>query len=182
MQLVVVFYAVKINQESPALTEAVLAAAAINLAAALVIFVLSPMEHLKTLRPSTLITTFLFFTIIFDAAWIRTLWLSNADVAPVASACIGVKVILLVVEAKGKASGVLAKSDTYGRDELSGIFSKSLFLWLIELLRVGYGKVLSVTDLYPLDDALNSTTLARNFAEPWEAGKYLNINNCPKQT
>lgn len=166
-----VFYAVKIDQETPALTSATLAAAAINLAAALVICVLSPMEHLKSLRPSTLISTFLFFTIIFDAAWIRTLWLTNKDVAPVASACIGLKVVLLVVEAQGKGGSLLMKFDTYGRDETSGIFSKSLFLWLIELLRVGYGKVLSVTDLYPLDDALISTTLAKNFAEPWETGE-----------
>ncbi len=171
LQFILLFYAVKKDQETPELTKATVAGSAISLAAALMLCLLSPLEHLRTLRPSTVISAFLFFAIIFDAAWVRTLWLSGStSIAPIATTSVALKFTLLLIEAQEKADSLLNKFETYGKDELSGFFSKSLFLWLIELLRVGYGKVLSVGDLYPLEDALVSETLSRNFVEPWAKG------------
>ena len=146
------------------------AADAICLAAALLLCLLSPFEHLRTVRPSALLLTYLFFTILLDAVYVRTLWLTGYSTAPVATACIAAKAALLVAEAPSKRWSLTAEHAARGREELSGIFSKTLFLWLLELLRLGNGKVLSLQDLYPLEDELLTGTLVARFDKSWKEG------------
>ncbi|KAH8896000.1 putative ABC transporter [Thozetella sp. PMI_491] len=149
------------------LTEAMIVASIIYLIAGLVLCFLSPLEHLRTVRPSSLIAVYLLFSILFETAYVRTLWLTESNLAPAATVSLSLKTVLLVIEGRGKKGSLLCQHKEYSKDKLSGFFSRSLFLWLLELLRLGFGEVLSVEDLYPLEDAMRSATLEREFLEPW---------------
>jgi len=77
--------------------------------------------------------------------------------------CIVSKVLLLVIEFVSKKQSLTAEYSSIGREELGGFFNKTLFLWLWELLRLGNSTVLSLKDLYPLEDELLTKTLAARF-------------------
>jgi hypothetical protein len=82
-------------------TRATLAAAVLTLIDALGLCLLSHAEHLYSIRPSAIINVYLLITLLFDVARARTLWLGRAtgSVAAVFSSTIGVKVMVLVIEA-----------------------------------------------------------------------------------
>lgn len=170
LQLVNVVYAARRDIDGSDLAPASQAAAVVCLAASLLLCVLSPLEHLGTVRPSMLILVYLFFTILFDAAYVRTLWLIGSAFAPLATASLAAKVALLVAEAPSKRRSLAPERATVGREELGGVFTKTFFLWLWELLLLGNGTVLSLQDLYPLGHELLTSTLAANFEKSWGPG------------
>lgn len=58
-------------------------------------------------------------------------------------------------------------NNDYSPEETSGVFTRSIFLWLDKLLLRGFRKQLSIEDLYPLDRALDSYHLHTRFEEAW---------------
>jgi ATP-binding cassette, subfamily C (CFTR/MRP), member 1 len=118
-----VLYAVK-----PTLrTRATLASAVLTLVDALGLCLLSHAEHLYSIRPSAIINIYLLITLIFDIARARTLWLEDGvakSVAAVFSSAIGVKVMVLSIEAIEKR-GILLDRYRYSSPEVtSGIYSR----------------------------------------------------------
>ena len=173
MQLALLILAIK-NNRTQGLTSPVIAvAAAFSLATACAICLLSSVEHKRTVRPSTLLSVYLFFTVIIDIARVRTQWLAEYSVAIAAliSTSLVLKIIILFLEARSKRDQLKTYGKQLGPEELSSFYSKSLFLWLIHLLRFGYRKVLSLNDLYCIDEQLLSGTLSRNFEPAWESGE-----------
>lgn len=164
-------YSCKNAARSLQLYRATVAASVVCFAASLALCLLSILEQLRTIRPSTLILVFVFPTILFDSAYVRTLWLTGDNTAPLATALVVVKCFVLLLEARNKRSSLSPGLSTFNKEELSGIFSKSLFLWLFELLRLGYSKVLVLDDLYPLPGELLSNTLTTNFERAWKWDK-----------
>jgi hypothetical protein len=55
------------------------AAAALSFIAALILVVLSSVEHTRPVRPSFIINTYLFFSTLLDLAPARALWLLPGD-------------------------------------------------------------------------------------------------------
>jgi ATP-binding cassette, subfamily C (CFTR/MRP), member 1 len=92
-----VLYAVK-----PVLrTRATLAPAVLTLVDALGLCLLSRAEHFYSVRPSAIINVYILVTLLFDITRSRTLWLDGASrsVAAVFSSTIGIKVMILIIEA-----------------------------------------------------------------------------------
>lgn len=141
----------------------------LSLLAAIALTVLSHLEHLRSVRPSVLINVYLLFTLLFDIAKVRTLWetVGTNKLAAVYTSSISVKLILLVTEGLEKR-GILFESYRHPSPEAtSGIYSLSTFYWLNSLMRLGFGKNLSLTDLYPVDDDMNTMTLLARASSAW---------------
>lgn len=146
-----------------------------------VLLPLSHSEHTKSIRPSNLICLFLVFSVLFDAVQVRTLWLIHGtpQISTVFSTSLAIKLALLVLESANKVR-FLHDEDVRGRtpEDSSGIFSRSLFLWLNTLIYNGYKKALSMNDLYPIPDDFSSELLEAELWKNWETSKAFSLSSC----
>lgn len=158
-------------------TRASLAAAVLSLATALALFALSYIEHSRTVRPSSIINAYLLFTVPFDAAKVRTLWLRSDSllVAGISSSILAVKLFLLVVEATEKRRILLSSYVHYSPETTSGLYARGLFWWLNPMFLLGYKSVIREVDLFPTDTTLTSRSLRQKFQEKWSRRKTLPI-------
>ncbi|KAI8944427.1 P-loop containing nucleoside triphosphate hydrolase protein [Xylaria longipes] len=147
-----------------------IASTTLSLASGLSLALLSHLEHAKSVRPSFVITFYLVFTVLLDGARVRTQWLlKDADgVAATLTASLTVKVVLLTLEAIEKRRLLLGSDREYPPESTSGPFSRGFFLWRNSLLVSGFGKVLSLADLPPISEKLESKTLAKDLSGKWD--------------
>jgi ATP-binding cassette, subfamily C (CFTR/MRP), member 1 len=113
-----------------------LAAAAITVATTLPICALSYYEHTFNVAPSIVLSFYLLLTVIFDIAKVRSLWLID-DVKPLAvleSLALVATITLAIAETKTKKTILLSRYRGFTWEQLSGLYGRSLFLWLRELL------------------------------------------------
>lgn len=113
-------------------TRATLVAAALGVVDGLALCFLSHSEHNHSIRPSTLINTYLLLTLPFDTARARTLWLGRATrpVAATFSSSLAIKLIILITEAIEKRSILLDQYRLTSPEATSGIYSRSFFWWV----------------------------------------------------
>lgn len=164
--------------EPEARSRTTIPAAALTVADAFAIVALSLYEHTHSIRPSILLETYLFFTLLFDVVRCRTLWLLDADktAAALFTASVGLKVIVVVLEACEKHGSWIRPEDvSRSREEKSGAFGQALFSWLVHLIHTGYGKVLSLTDLYPLAHDMQSEIVGARFDYYWIRSKSFTV-------
>jgi len=149
-------------------------AASLSFLAALCLTGLSHIEHLRSVRPSALINVFLFLTLLFDIAKVRTLWQHDgaAKLAAVYSSTIAVKVFLLIVEGFEKRDILFDQYRHPSPEVTAGVWSISTFSWLLSLLRLGFSKELVISDLYPTDDSMSTTTLLSQASKCWSSWKH----------
>jgi ATP-binding cassette subfamily C (CFTR/MRP) protein 1 len=151
-------------------TRASLPAALLALAAALGLYLLSYIEHTKSIRPSSIIDAYLLLTLPFDAAQLRTRWLrGGANVAEngIASALLGVKLLVLISEATEKRRLLFAPYADPSPEATSGLYSRGLFWWLNPLFRLGFRNVVNDDDLFAADGDLLSKSLETRFNKHW---------------
>lgn len=129
--------------------------------------ILSSLEHSRSARTSDYLNVYLLLSLLCDAAQVRTLWLLGLHgvLAPVASACMRSKVLLLFLEVRGKDFILLDKYKNLTPEALSGVFSRMLFWWLNPLFLRGFRSTLGQDDMFQIDDALRSETLGRKFCQ-----------------
>lgn len=174
------------------------ASSALAVAASLSIFVLSYAEHARSPRPSILLSSYLLLGVLFDIAMVRTFWMARGDslvagidpdlTVSVASfilnsaetvfcrlfsSALAFKVVLLLLESIQKKSLMLPasgwKSEDHSPEETSGLFSLSVYSWLNSLFWQGYSSILSVDDLFVLDQSMSTKKLEAKLA------KYANV-------
>jgi hypothetical protein len=145
-------------------TSTTVAESALAFIASLGLCLLSRLEHLRSIRPSPIINGYILLTLIFDIARVRTLFLNsdNRSIAGVFSSMIGVKVMVLLAEAVEKRKLLLGPYRDLSPEETSGIYSKSFFFWLNQLMTSGFQRVLQNHDLYPIDSYMSSSILLRH--------------------
>lgn len=141
--------------------------------------ILSYQEHIKSIRPSSILNVYLLCTLIFDAVQLRTIWLIDNDIAiaGVFSASLALKLCMFLLEAGGKDKLLYHDYKKYGPEEKSGVFNKAVFWWLKDLLIRGRKNILALGDLYPLNEDLSTGNLLPKFQTAWEragekAGRY----------
>lgn len=142
---------------------------------------LSYAEHGRNIRPSGVLGAYLFFSLLFDIAHIRTLWLIGEDTneARLFTTSVVLKVFILLLEAKSKREYLNPEDKLRGPEELSSIFSQGAFYWLNQLIVAGYRKALSLEDLYPLDEKLSAISLQAKFSKQWDQGGNLIATRFP---
>lgn len=150
-----------------------IASAALSLVSGLTLAILSHLEHAKSIRPSFLISIYLVVTVLFDIARVRTQWLIGVGdaVATTLTASLAIKCILLLLEAAEKRSLLLGLGQHFSLESTSGPFSRGLFWWLNSLLLAGFGKILTLGDLPPISEKLDSGILSEDLRSAWEKCK-----------
>ncbi|OIW33170.1 hypothetical protein CONLIGDRAFT_163453 [Coniochaeta ligniaria NRRL 30616] len=136
----------------------------------LLLFV-SHAEHTRSLHPSTLITIYLFLTLFFDCAVSRTLWLlQDAGVAArLFTTTVAAKSIVLVAEVWEKRAILLSRYQDVSPEMTSSILSHGVFWWLNPLMRTGFGRFLTLTDLYPMRDSMAAENLLSRARKSWQS-------------
>ena len=81
------------------------------------------------------------------------------------------KVVILLVQQTSKVAYLDPREINPAPEATSGVFGRSLFLWLNSLIFAGYKKVLTVDDLQSIDERLCSTALWASFGKVWDACK-----------
>lgn len=149
--------------------------AALGLTSALVIATLSHMEHKRSIRPSFLASLFMLVTLVFDAARARTHWLlrQNDAVAGILVAIVSLKLAILTFEATEKRSILLSVYQNSSTESTGGLFNRAFFYWLNPLLLKGFKSVLSVDDLFPINETLSSTEVTEQLKSGWDKSMVL---------
>lgn len=144
--------------------------AALSFVSALTLLILVGLEHGRIVRPATLISLYLLASVVAEAVEIRTLYLRGyvVEIARLLCGSLACKVLLLVLETWSKRSHLKPVEDEYSPEELAGIFSRATFWWLNPILFLGNRKILSMTDLYPLNHAFLSKRLQGRILDSWE--------------
>ncbi|KAL2257594.1 hypothetical protein VTK26DRAFT_9425 [Humicola hyalothermophila] len=149
----------------------------VRLAAALCMLWLSYLEHGRAPRPSLLLNAYLFVTLLFDIAQVRTLWLasSNADETTFTrlfTCALALKAFLVVLESQSKTKWI-ARWDVkqHSPEETTGLYGLGAYFWLNRLFVTGYRKILEIHDLYPLDQTMASEALHAKL------GRHLDVTN-----
>ncbi|KPM44027.1 ABC transporter C family member 12 [Neonectria ditissima] len=150
-------------------TDFSLAAAILNLFASFAIVLLVHFEHVKSIRPSFLLTAYLFVSLLFDAARLRTEWLLSVNIsyAAVVSTSTAFKLALLVLETIEKRRILIKSSKIPSTESTSGPFSRGFFVWLNSLLISGWGTALTSNTLPTIYEELSSEKLAVRFEIAW---------------
>lgn len=146
-----------------------------TLAATPIFSVLSYYEHTRAVRPSFLLDVYLFFTLLFDVARSRTLWLRQTDdynrtIAIVFTVAVVLKLVALLLESLEKRWILRSEYKAYPPEATASIFTRSFFWWLSPLFARGFSKVLSVDDLFPLDKQLLSERVHSRMEAAWAKG------------
>lgn len=144
--------------------------AAVSFVASVIILLLSHFEGRKATRPSTLLNVYLVLSILFDAAGVRTLWNLHGqykNVAAVQSASIGVKISMLLLEARQKGPYLLQPYRDYPPEAKSGFWNLSFVWWLNRLFITGFRKLMTTQDLFDIDRDLRSEVAGHRLSHSW---------------
>ncbi|KAJ5699379.1 hypothetical protein N7536_002392 [Penicillium majusculum] len=157
-------------------TKMFIASSALNLVSALLMITLSVVDHSKSPRPSVLLSSYLFLTLFLDVAQARTLFLSSdgkpeLTYSSIFVAAIALKTGILLLEAQQKSRWIGWDEKEHSPEETSGIFSLGVFFWLNKMFLVGYGKVMTIGDLYPLDSSFSARPLHDKFLKNMDYSK-----------
>ncbi|KAF4774111.1 ABC transporter [Colletotrichum scovillei] len=161
----VVFLALR-TRYSSFKTTASISADVTAVASTIAVFALSALTHRRSQRPSTLVVLYLSVSSILGVARLRTLWLlSNELAVPTIFTCIlFLSLVALVLESvavtKQQTESEPLNNDKYVTPEQnSGFWARTCFWWLARTFRLGYTKVISLSDLPGLGPSIQSHRL-----------------------
>ncbi|RYP45042.1 hypothetical protein DL768_008557 [Monosporascus sp. mg162] len=149
-----------------------ISSATLQLCASILLAVLSHWEHRNAVRPSFLISVFLFLTSILDAARARTQALIEGQliVASILIAIIVAKLLLLLIESKEETRILLPEYSETSSELRSSLFSRAFFTWLLPVLSAGFKGVISSEDLPAVNENLSSEALTARVESKWKKG------------
>ncbi|KAF7592270.1 hypothetical protein BBP40_000472, partial [Aspergillus hancockii] len=136
---------------------------------ALAVVILVDLEHVRSIRPSFLVSAYLFVTLLLDLARVRTAWLlsDTREYLACLSTSLAIKLLLLALENVEKRKWLIPGEKAQSGESMSGPFSRGLFAWLNGLLRNGYSVLLSGDTLPTIHEKLSSRDLFPRFADAW---------------
>ncbi|KAF6821893.1 ABC multidrug transporter [Colletotrichum plurivorum] len=150
-------------------TPASLAASILALADSVLVVGLVYLEHDRSIRPSKLLSTYLFVSALVDLAQARSLLLQRpatpTQIGAVFAALLATKLILVLLEELPKREASKAPS----KEEVSGPLNRSVFGWLNPLFFRGARGLLRVDDLGSIDRKFDSARLLSALGSAWNA-------------
>ena len=154
-------------------TRASVPSAALSFLDSIAILALTSFGHSRSIRPISLLALYLLFSLLFNAAELRTLYLrqETSVICGLSTAVVGVKVVLLVLETRGKRQYLRSPYSNYSPEATSGVINRGVFWWLNPLIAKGFRKILSLEDLYSTDPELLSEPLLKRLQRSWNACK-----------
>jgi ATP-binding cassette subfamily C (CFTR/MRP) protein 1 len=138
--------------------------AAVVFLSALCIGALSFLEHSRSARPSILLNSYLFITTLFDIIQTRTMWLSsetNIDIIStrLLTASVAIKTVLILLESQQKSKWIQWDVKEHSPEETSGVFGLAAFAWLNRIFATGYRRIMTIDDIFPLDQCMSTEPL-----------------------
>ncbi|KAF7589460.1 hypothetical protein BBP40_004258 [Aspergillus hancockii] len=110
--------------------------------------------------------------VVIGLSYVRTLWLLHrVAIAAVQTVVIGIKIAMLILEARAKTSYLKTPYKEYPPEAISSILDLSFVWWLSRLFAIGYPKLIGSQDLFDLDLGLRSSVSGKKLKQAWE--KYL---------
>jgi ATP-binding cassette subfamily C (CFTR/MRP) protein 1 len=157
-------------------TRVSIATQALTVGATLIFCLLSYYEHTRAVRPSFILNVYLFFTLLFDIARARTLWIREADaysniIAIVSTVTVGLKALILLLEAVEKRLILRPVYKSYPPEATSSVYNKSFFWWLNPLFAKGFMRLIRIDDLFTLDKHMFSERVHERMEAAWNRGK-----------
>jgi ATP-binding cassette subfamily C (CFTR/MRP) protein 1 len=125
---------------------------------------LSYLEHSRSARPAILLNAYLILTILFDVTQLRTLWIISTNpqeliFSRLFTASVAVKAILTIIESQNKSRWMQWDVERHSPEETTGIFGLIAYTWLGRIFLAGYTKILTLDDLFPLDQSMATGAL-----------------------
>jgi len=112
-------------------TAASVPAAALALVDAFIVCVLSYLEHARSIRPSTVLSLYLFLSPLLDVPQSRTLFLRHdGAIGAVFTAVMATKLVLLVAESLPRARLLMPPFRNYPPEATSGVFIRTFLVWV----------------------------------------------------
>ncbi|KAF3480026.1 ABC transporter [Arthroderma uncinatum] len=151
-------------------TRLTLACIALTIAGYFVLAAVSYIEHIRSVRPSTLLIVYLGVSLLLDLARTRTLFFIQGSytIASVFLASYLVKTLSFILEVTEKRRLLHVKWQDASPEATSGVINRALFLWLNGLFIKGFSTLLTVNTLTPLDDELLSASEPSDLMGKWE--------------
>lgn len=158
-----------VAKQHPVGGRTLLASAVLDLLSALGVILLLDLEHVRSIRPSFLVSANLFITLLFDLARVRTAWLlpENKAYSAFLSTSLAIKLVLLLLASVEKQKWLLTTEKYHSTESVSGPFTRGLFTWLNGLLWRGHLTSLAEGDLPAVHEKLLSSRLSVQFADAW---------------
>ncbi|GKU21471.1 unnamed protein product [Fusarium langsethiae] len=146
-----------------------ISSATLQLLASILVGILSYQEHRHTIRPSFIISAFLFITLVLDTARARTQSLipGSGVAGNVSTTLVVLKLLLVVAETQDKTSILLPEYSKTSSELRSSLFSRAFFTWLFPVLSIGFKSVISSEDLPAINEKLSSQKLTSKVEERW---------------
>ncbi|RMY03782.1 hypothetical protein D0867_00547 [Hortaea werneckii] len=161
------------------------AAAALSVLDAVVITVLSGLQHTRSVRPSTVLQIYLSMTLLMDAVRVRTLYLqgTNPTLTRLFTAEMTVTLCTLTLESIEKRAFLLDTFRGLDPESSTSFLNRCVFWWLNSLIwpnglppsntsQLGRAKPLQQQDLYILNAEINSAELHTTFRNHLLTRKY----------
>ncbi|EFE37769.1 ABC bile acid transporter, putative [Trichophyton verrucosum HKI 0517] len=135
-----------------------------------VLAAVSYLEHVRCVRPSTLLNVYLGVSTLLDLARTRSLFFiqDSHAVASISLAAFIVKSLAFILEATEKRHLLLAKWKDASPEATSGVINRSLFIWLNRLFINGFQTLLTVNTITPIDEELLAASEPTALLEKWE--------------
>ncbi|KAJ0373775.1 hypothetical protein COL26b_007972 [Colletotrichum chrysophilum] len=153
-------------------TSVIIASDSLAIASSILFIFVSRLEHRRARAPSAVLQTSLLATIILDAARLPREWAyaynGGLAIANLLTVQLVIRAVLLTAESASKPAFITIPATKTTREELSGIFGRSLSLWLNPLFKLGWKKDLVTEDLEPVDEALSGERLLERLSTAWE--------------
>jgi ATP-binding cassette subfamily C (CFTR/MRP) protein 1 len=113
-----------------------------------------------------------------DGVLLRTLYMRNY--VPVLSAVItaaaGCKLVLLFLESWPKTAWIMPGFHV-GRIDVASPFDRAFFWWLNPMMLYGNSNILTLSDLYPIDNDMRSEGLRIRMEHYWDKCAYKNTSS-----
>ncbi|KAK0391440.1 hypothetical protein NLU13_0941 [Sarocladium strictum] len=157
------------SQQKKQQSQFAIAAAALSFAAVVAACILSPIEHQKSLRPSTILTVYLFATVLCDIVRVRSAWLDNDGAFAITLSCaLALELAAFALELLEKKSYQPTSDAKHVPEDFAGVFNRSAYWWLNRLIRQGFTTTLTSDDLYHLEERMNARTLDVDWQAIWK--------------
>lgn len=138
-----------------------------------ILLAVSYLEHLRSVRPSTLLSVYLGTSILLDTPRIRTLFFipDSQTIARLFLAGFLVKILIFALEVSEKRRLLRPKWQDASPEATSGVINRALFIWLNNVILRGFQTMLTVDTLTPLDADLLDASRPSKLMERWEQCK-----------
>lgn len=170
--LQIVLLALLARQDTPSTRFTVPLAVAV-VASFIWLLYVSYLEHVRCVRPSTILCLYFGISALLDLARLRTLFFipDYHITALVNLASYAVKLVLLVLEVTEKRSLLLWQWKDTSPEDVASYYSRVFFLWLNRVFIRGYNTRLTVDSLTPLDQEILTASRPMKLEQRWAKGE-----------